>query len=216
MRYAQHTTPPAKLAREELCIQFINTVAWRLADHSEDRVATPDALLSWLESAGLMGSADVRRFSARWNRMPREAALFLKSSAELREAIYSLMVARIEHKQADGRSLAILNAHLKSPRGPQLAPARNALKWRSPNAERDELFAPIAWSAATLLMGPRSTKIRQCQDERGCGWLFLDESRAQNRRWCSMGDCGNIAKSRRHYRHTGQASAGRRKSRRTT
>ena len=28
---------------------------------------------------------------------------------------------------------------------------------------------------------------------------ILDESRAGTRRWCSMGDCGNRAKARRHY-----------------
>jgi len=34
----------------------------------------------------------------------------------------------------------------------------------------------------------------------GCGWLFLDETRNRSRRWCSMKDCGNRAKARRHYR----------------
>ncbi|MGK9243238.1 CGNR zinc finger domain-containing protein, partial [Inquilinus limosus] len=60
------------------------------------------------------------------------------------------------------------------------------------------LLRPIALSAAALLTGPRAGRVRQCQDERGCGWLFIDESRAQNRRWCSMGDCGNRAKASRH------------------
>ena len=30
-------------------------------------------------------------------------------------------------------------------------------------------------------------------------WLFLDTSKAGRRRWCDMADCGNAAKSRRHY-----------------
>jgi predicted RNA-binding Zn ribbon-like protein len=210
MRHVHVATLPAKLAREELCIKFVNTVAWRLADHPEDRVARPEKLLSWFSAVGLMEPAEMRRFSARRKQAPREATSFVKRFAELREAVYALLVARIKNRRAHARSLAILNGHLTSPRGPQLSVARNALKWRSASAERDGLLAPIAWSAATLLMGPRATKIRQCQDERGCGWLFLDESRAENRRWCSMGDCGNLAKSRRHYRRTTEASARRR------
>jgi predicted RNA-binding Zn ribbon-like protein len=211
-RHVHGTTPPAKLAQEELCIKFVNTVAWRLADHPEDRVVVPEKLLSWFSSAGLVEPADVRRFSARWKQTPHEAAVFLKRSAELREAVYALLVARIKNRQAHAKWLAILNAHLASPRGAQLKAERNALKWRSSKSAQDGLLGPIAWSAASLLMGPRAARIRQCQDERGCGWLFLDESRAQNRRWCSMGDCGNLAKSRRHYRRTIEASARRGRS----
>ena len=210
MRHIHGTTPPAKLAREELCIKFVNTVAWRLTDHPEDRVATPERLLSWFSAAGLVEPADMKRLSARWKQTPHEAAVFLKRSAELREAVYALLVVRIKNRPADKRSLAILNGQLTSLHGVQLTAVSNALKWRcSSNLAQDGLLGPVAWSAATLLMGPRATRIRQCQDERGCGWLFLDESRAQNRRWCSMGDCGNLAKSRRHYHRTTQASAGR-------
>jgi predicted RNA-binding Zn ribbon-like protein len=213
MRYA--ATPPAKLAREELCIKFVDTVAWRLADQPEDRVATPEKLLSWLAAAGLMEPAQVMRIGTRWRHAPREAAASLKSAAELREAIYSLLVARIRNGRADARSLEVVNGHLTSPRGPLLVATRNGLKWRNSKAGLDGLLGPIAWSAATLLTSPRAAKIRQCQDQRGCGWLFLDESRAQNRRWCSMGNCGNLAKSRRHYRRATQASTPRGRTRRT-
>ena len=30
-------------------------------------------------------------------------------------------------------------------------------------------------------------------------WLFLDDSKSANRRWCSMSSCGNRAKAHRHY-----------------
>jgi predicted RNA-binding Zn ribbon-like protein len=215
MRYGHAATPPAKLAREELCIKFADTVAWRLADHPEDRAATPEKLLCWLAAAGLVEPADAAQISARWKRAPREAAAFLNRAAELREAIYSLLVARIKSGRADARSLEIVNAHLTSPRGPELAATRNGLKWRTSKAGLDGLLGPVAWSAATLLTGPRATKVRQCQDDRGCGWLFLDESRAQNRRWCSMGNCGNLAKSRRHYHRATQAPAARSRPGRT-
>jgi predicted RNA-binding Zn ribbon-like protein len=207
-----HTRPPAKLVREELCIRFVNTIAWRLADHPEDRVATPERLLGWLAAAELVEPADVARIRARWKQAPRDASSFLNGAVTLREAIYSLLVARIKERRADAPSLNILNAHLTSQlHVAQLVATRKGLKWSGSKAA-PELLGPIAWSAAALLLGPRATKIRQCQDERGCGWLFLDESRAQNRRWCSMGDCGNLAKARRYYRRATQASTARRRT----
>jgi predicted RNA-binding Zn ribbon-like protein len=207
-----HTRHPAKLVHEELCIRFVNTVAWRLADHQEDRIGTPERLLAWLAAAELVETADVARIRTRWKQSPRDAASFLNGAVKLREAIYSLLVARIEGQRVDAPSLDILNAHLTcKPHAAQLVATRKGLKCRGSKAAPG-LFAPIAWSAATLLLGPRARKIRQCQDERGCGWLFHDESRAQNRRWCSMGDCGNLAKARRHYRRATRASAARKRT----
>ena len=61
---------------------------------------------------------------------------------------------------------------------------------------------PIVESAAELLTSERRSRIGQCADDRGCGWLFLDATKNRSRRWCAMGDCGNRAKARRHYLRT--------------
>jgi predicted RNA-binding Zn ribbon-like protein len=56
----------------------------------------------------------------------------------------------------------------------------------------------VLWSAADLLVEPRLARVRQCGNPK-CVWLFLDTSRAGNRRWCAMSMCGNRAKAHRHY-----------------
>jgi predicted RNA-binding Zn ribbon-like protein len=194
---------PATGNREELSIRFVNTVAWRLHDPVEDRIASGIALLDWFGAAGLADKAFSARLRRRWTEYPREEQAFRKSAVKLREAIYLLFVSRIKARKFDPAALGILNGVLGSRTAElRIAPSARTLSWRpgvQPAAVRD-LLKPIAWSAADLLMGSRSKKLRQCQDERGCGWLFVDESRAQNRRWCSMGDCGNRAKALRHYR----------------
>jgi predicted RNA-binding Zn ribbon-like protein len=58
---------------------------------------------------------------------------------------------------------------------------------------------PILRSAAEVLTSEKRTRLGQCADDRGCGWLFLDTSKNRSRRWCDMEDCGNRAKARRHY-----------------
>jgi len=56
------------------------------------------------------------------------------------------------------------------------------------------------------LTGPRLDRVRRCANPE-CGWLFLDDSRAGKRRWCSMSACGNRAKARRHYHKSKEEDA---------
>jgi len=193
--------PPAG-DHDELCIRFVNTVAWRLRDPVEDRVKTPTALLDWLTTAGVADAKYASRLRARWEKHPREGDAFRKSAVGLREAIYQLFIARIDGRKANPAAARVLNMHLSGSAGLGVALSHKTLGWQRSSGKLvpEGLLKPIAWSAAGLLTGPHAQKIKQCQDERGCGWLFVDESRTQNRRWCSMGDCGNLAKSRRHYR----------------
>ena len=59
-------------------------------------------------------------------------------------------------------------------------------------------LAPLLWSAGDLLAGGKLDRVKRCANPE-CGWLFLDDSRAGKRRWCSMSSCGNREKARRHY-----------------
>jgi predicted RNA-binding Zn ribbon-like protein len=67
-----------------------------------------------------------------------------------------------------------------------------------PDPSAGALLAPTLWSAADLLVGAQLHRVRQCANPE-CGWLFLDNSKSGNRRWCSMSACGNCAKAHRHY-----------------
>jgi predicted RNA-binding Zn ribbon-like protein len=80
-----------------------------------------------------------------------------------------------------------------------LEPAGGAFGWRieaKPSATG--ILAPVLWSAADLLVGIDSARLRECANQR-CLWLFLDDSKNGSRRWCSMQACGNRAKAHRHY-----------------
>jgi predicted RNA-binding Zn ribbon-like protein len=60
------------------------------------------------------------------------------------------------------------------------------------------ILNPIIHSAADLMISQELRKVKKCGDP-VCGWLFLDISRNQSRRWCDMQDCGNRAKASRFY-----------------
>ncbi|WP_369324024.1 CGNR zinc finger domain-containing protein [Rhodanobacter denitrificans] len=51
-----------------------------------------------------------------------------------------------------------------------------------------------AWRSARLAAAP----LRRCANTRSCGWLFLDTSKNQRRRWCAMETCGTAEKMQRY------------------
>jgi predicted RNA-binding Zn ribbon-like protein len=73
-------------------------------------------------------------------------------------------------------------------------------------APLDEPLEQVARGIVEVLTGEQSHHVSRCQNFE-CSWLFLDRSPARGRRWCSMADCGNRAKARRHYeRHRKQGA----------
>ncbi|NPV19441.1 CGNR zinc finger domain-containing protein [Bradyrhizobium aeschynomenes] len=189
---------------EELAIRFVNTVAWRLRDASEDRLGSPDALLAWLRDNELLSAHDARRVAARWTTQPTAADAAHATALRLREAIYALFLGLIHNRAPPAAPAAFFEEFVGRSSSIRLQWQDGRLNWRAdaPRATCDELLRPVALSAAALLTGPRADRIKQCEDDRGCGWLFLDDSRLRNRRWCAMGDCGNVAKARRHRART--------------
>jgi predicted RNA-binding Zn ribbon-like protein len=202
------TAKPALLT-EELAIRFVNTVAWRQRFPTEERLDSPQALLVWLEQNGLLSVRERRQMASCWTARPRDATRVYETARRLREAIYELLLSRSKKRRPAAAAQSYFVDFVSHPPATfRLVVGRHGrLAWRgkSGGGNAHDLLQPIAWSAADLLTGIRAVKIKQCQDDRGCGWLFVDESRLQNRRWCSMGDCGNVAKARRHRQRTRRA-----------
>ena len=63
----------------------------------------------------------------------------------------------------------------------------------------------VALSAGRLLL--TAADMRRLKECPGCGWLFIDHTRAGNRRWCSMDTCGSRAKMRSYYRRKSTGTA---------
>ncbi len=200
--------PPAaggrilRCAPEGLCLQFVNTVAWRNSEAPEERLPSPSSLLDWCIRTGVLDVGYASQLRARWEERPREALALYRQGLALREAVYGLFRSRIVSEESPEGPLRVINDKLAAvPPRTRIAPSGDAFGWwAGPGRPTPfDMLAPIAWSAADLATGPRAQRVRQCEDEKGCGWLFLDQSRAGTRRWCSMGECGNRAKARRHY-----------------
>jgi predicted RNA-binding Zn ribbon-like protein len=60
-----------------------------------------------------------------------------------------------------------------------------------------QALSVMAREAVELLAPDERERIRECAGDH-CTIVFYDESRSNNRRWCSMQRCGNRAKVRKH------------------
>jgi predicted RNA-binding Zn ribbon-like protein len=194
-----YTTEPPKLIAGALCLDFVNTLTWR-GDPAEgdERLHHYDQLIYWARHAGAIGQRDARALLGEARCRPQDARRVLESALALREAIARLVLARGRGPSAD---VALLNRLLaEAPRRTSVMRTSDGFAWSTEGEpERlDQPLWPVAWSAADLLVSERLADVQTCADRR-CGWMFLDVSRSRRRRWCSMEDCGNRAKVRRHY-----------------
>jgi predicted RNA-binding Zn ribbon-like protein len=66
-------------------------------------------------------------------------------------------------------------------------------------APRDHAVAARAVVAWETLQHTAAGRLRPCENTDECTLFFLDRSKSNSARWCSMAGCGNRMKARRHY-----------------
>jgi predicted RNA-binding Zn ribbon-like protein len=177
-----------------LCLNFANTLCWRGLSEPVEALLTTNDLLVWADKEA---GADPDLVHACGEAWPPEQAL--QTAIAIREMIYRLFAATVAcGGTPQANHVAELNQWIGA------APVRKQLaddgrRWcfeASPSVLA--LLAPVLWSAGDLLTSGRLPRVRACANPQ-CRWLFLDDSKAGTRRWCSMSACGNRAKAHRHY-----------------
>jgi predicted RNA-binding Zn ribbon-like protein len=184
----------------ELCLDFTDTVDWRTSNRAKDKLDTYDALLNWSSEKGLLDRKQVDALGRAAAR--KEMALVLAEAVRLREAIYRIFSAVAHQRKAPPEDLEILNEYLaRSLSRMVVKETEEGYDWGlSCDTTPGMMLYQIAESAAMLLTSDDLVRVRECaNEEEGCGSLFLDCSKSQTRRWCSMESCGNRAKSRTFY-----------------
>ncbi len=186
------------------CLDFVNTVGWRLTDRPSEYIRSYEDLLTWGRQAGLLTPEETEGLSQQATLDPEGAQETLSRALALREAIHRAITAAISGEPQDESDLSALNRELSIALSRlRVMPAGDAYGWgwdwsgddgRPP---LDSPLWPVARSAAELLTSPKLSRVKVCADK-GCGWVFLDESRNSSRRWCDSRDCGNRERVRRY------------------
>lgn len=176
-----------------LALDFLNT---HPAPNGELTEWLPDisALLRWFHAAELLGAREAENLQQRWGKSA-QAQRTLEAVRELRERLRKEVLAwerrGIVHRSTADELNRLMADH----------PMRTRLKlsgsgssstelWFEPRQPED-LFAPLAHSAAILFANVDHNRVRKCGQ---CVLHFHDTSKKGTRHWCSMQLCGNRLK----------------------
>lgn len=179
--------------------------------------------LDLVDTVGKRGTLDIERLpnAKRFSQWLCEAGLVehppritdeeLARMKHLRESLHRLVHAQIERRQPAEADLETVNREAAAP---DLVPHMRAAEpghgtvvsaiFRAPELI-DSALSTIARDAIALLCGPMAERVKECEAP-DCTIVFLDDSQARRRRWCSMERCGNLAKVAK-YRSRGSISA---------
>jgi predicted RNA-binding Zn ribbon-like protein len=179
-----------------LALDFVNTVAFR-ADpvKKKDQLQRTEDVHRWAGQAQLPDRAAM-------NSGPRLGPAALRRIRTVREQLHAVFHAIANDDPIPADTLARIGNALHdccAKRSLCMKGGQVRWTWRQDARSSDYVLYPVLTAANDLLTSGSRGLVRQCADT-NCGWLFLDRSNVRKRRWCSMADCGNRNKARKHYR----------------
>lgn len=186
----------------DLSLDFANTKNWHGSQHPVEYLKSYPDLVAWGQQAGLVTPELADQMIVAASEHPEQTAEMYQYAIEVREAIYRIFSSNYAGQPISEADLSLLNSvacqamsHMK------LIHKDNTFQWQLPPSIIDPnlILWPVARSATELLTSDKAGRVRECEDDRGCGYLFIDQTKNHSRRWCSMESCGNRAKARRHY-----------------
>jgi predicted RNA-binding Zn ribbon-like protein len=153
----------------------------RRASEPVELLVTADDAARWLREAGLIDPAVHLRESG------------LVELRELRDAIYRIGHAAAERRAPSRNDLRLLNQTAQ--RGEAVPQLRDDWSIRALGTDAfNTALATLARDAIAIFGDEMErARLRTCEQS-DCAGLFLDRSRGERRRWCSMARCGNRAK----------------------
>ena len=176
----------------QLALDFLNTRPVREGEAVE-LLPDLDALLRWFQAADLLSSSKAASLRQQWGESTR-ARHVVEAMRELRERLRKEVLARERggtvHRAAISELNHLMAEHPMLTRLKVSGSASTTELWFNPHRPED-LFAPLAHSAALLFADVDRNRVRKCGR---CVLHFYDTSKKGTRRWCSMQLCGNRLK----------------------
>ena len=177
-----------------LCLDFINTIHDRYAVQFEDYLQQPQRFIEWCVRAGALRPDD----GVRAPRAAHKRAALMREVMTLRQHLHALFAARIDDLPPPPDAVRALDGWLHRAWASQSFGADGRLHWLADARDARLPLKRIALDGLDLLGDPAASRLRRCANTTSCGWLFLDTSKNQRRRWCAMETCGTIDKMQRY------------------
>jgi len=196
-----------------VALDFVNTVSGMRGSASpRDRLQGYPDLVYWAEQVGLVEGKRAASLYALADDEPQRAAAAFALAIRQREALHDVTLAAVDGRPTPEAALEIVNAWIGDAVAHRRFRAKGPGKFERALEDDGDLLSflrPVALDAAELLEHEVSNGLVGVCEERlvgRCAWLFLDATRNHSRRFCSMKDCGNRAKQRRHYQRSRSAA----------
>lgn len=187
--------PPVMQIADHPALDFLNTVG---APRSETYEWLGDGqdLLDWMRLSGLVAPEALTTLAARTKMGALDATA--QTARDLREALRAyLETGAPEVIDQLNSILSTEHSHMQL----QIDGAGFGLQRVTRLQSADSLLVPLAASIADLLAHTDTARRRNCGGPT-CTMWFLDVSKNNKRRWCSMAVCGNRAKAAAHRAKT--------------
>jgi predicted RNA-binding Zn ribbon-like protein len=172
-------------------LDFLSTVAER-GTRDEEKLQSEQDLTDWIEQSGIVDTT------------PPVTEHSLARSKSLRESMFRLVAALIDHQPPSPADRALVNAAAET--SPPLLRLDDDGLHRY--GDTDAVLALLARDCLDLFDSPDRAALRWCADA-NCTRAFIDRSRGQRRRWCGMKGCGDRAKAAAYRRRQRSALDGR-------
>lgn len=202
-------TPPFVFVGERLWLDFVNTDDVRRGTRV-DALRDFDALVQWMESAGVFDAERSTGIRRRALQQPAGASAALADSRRIRASLRALAERGAMAPDVRLDALAEINRVLGRSAGTRRVEVRGDGSFARSFVPVGDAFAglmiPIVESAADALVLAELTRVRRCADPR-CLRVFFDSTKNGRRRWCDMATCGNRAKAARHRRKLALATS---------
>jgi predicted RNA-binding Zn ribbon-like protein len=175
-----------------LALDFLNT---RPVQNGEPTELLSDfsALLRWFQAAGLLRPremASLQRQSGESATAWRTMDAVRQFRERLRKEVLAWEGGADLHRASVQELNRLMAAHPMLSKVQATGKVPSMELWFEP-LQPEDLFAPLAHSAATLFAEADRNRVRKCGH---CVLHFYDTSKKGTRRWCSMQLCGNRLK----------------------
>ena len=178
-----------------VCLDFANTLDWRLTDSPVELIPDYPALLAWSVRRGTLPAGAVARLRGKGAKSPEVGAV-LGEAHRLRAGIWAIAEELIGGSHA---RLSALNERLtRLPSQPGLLVQGSRYVFDLDGTDLRQPLWPVLWSVTAVLASDDAARMGTCHAQ-GCGWYFIDESPGHSRMWCSSEVCGNRERVRRAY-----------------
>ncbi len=184
-----------------LCFDFVNTVHSRKEPASEvhEYLNSYQALILWSDKTDMIPAERQKKLKALAVENPSQAEAVLQKVIRIREVMYHLFSAMAAGVEPGKKTLQHFNAAIRQMLSRlkfTIGTHQAALSWQNDRLELEEPLWHVLKSAFEVLVQEDTDRIKECGH---CGWLFLDETKNNKRKWCNPHSCGSIVKAKNYY-----------------